>query len=443
MSLPSRRDLLRSGSAALLASPLVSCATTASQPRRGAPSPRAKAAGDARGPQGPLRVGLVGCGGRGTGAAANALLADEDARLVAVGDVFADQVDASLEALELAEDVAERVAVPPERRFVGWDAYRGVIEASDVVILATPPHFRPQHLRAVVDAGRHAFVEKPVAVDAPGVRDIRETCRTARAKGLAIVTGLCYRYERAKRETLARIHDGAIGEIHTLQTAYNTTGLWYRTPQPEWSEMEQQVRNWLYYTWLSGDHIVEQHIHSLDKLAWAMGDEMPVRCTASGGRTVRTDPKFGNVYDHFNTVFEWANGVRGFSSCRQWTGEGIAMDVSDHCFGSRGVAHLQSHRIEVGGAASWQWESDEPDDMYQNEHDELFASIRSGEPLNDGEIMCNSTLMAIMARMAAYTGRAVTWEEAEGSQEDLGPAAYAWGPAAAPVVAVPGQTKFS
>jgi predicted dehydrogenase len=201
------------------------------------------------------------------------------------------------------------------------------------------------------------------------------------------------------------------------------------------------MRNWLYFTWLSGDHIAEQHIHSLDKLAWAMGDEYPVRCVSSGGRTVRTEPEYGNVYDHFNTVFEWKNGVRGFSSCRQWPGQ-VATEVSDWVFGTRGRCNIQAASIEAGPAWEWRWRSDEPDDMYQNEHDELFASIRKGQPINNGDYMCNSTLMAIMGRMSAYTGQVITWEQAWNSQESLVPASYSWGPIEAAPVARPGVTQF-
>ena len=200
------------------------------------------------------------------------------------------------------------------------------------------------------------------------------------------------------------------------------------------------MRNWLYFDWLSGDHINEQHIHSLDKLAWAM-DAYPVKATSSGGRIVRTGEEYGNIYDHFNTVYEWENGVKGFSSCRQWANADT--DVSDHVFGTKGVAHLQQHRIELHDGTIWQHEKDPSDDMYQNEHDALFASIRSGAPIDDGEIMCNSTLMAIMARMSAYTGRTITWEQALNSTLDLSPPAHEWGDVAQRPVPRPGITEFA
>jgi predicted dehydrogenase len=385
-----------------------------------------------------LRVGLVGCGGRGTGAAVNAMRADPNARLVAMGDAFADHVEGSLRSLE-AEDVAPQLAVDAEHRFTGFDAYRRVIDACDVVLLCTSPHFRPLHLRYAVEKGVHVFCEKPAAVDAPGVRSVLESARIAVEKRLSLVSGLCYRYESAKRETVARIQDGAIGEIRALQCTYNTGGLWHRGRQPAWSDMEWQMRNWLYFTWLSGDHVVEQHIHSLDKIAWVMGG-YPERCVASGGRAQRTDPKFGNVYDHFNTVYTWPSGVKLFSSCRQWVN--AAGDVSDHVWGTRGVAHLQQHAIE--GESPWRWRAPEgfADDMYQSEHDALFASIRAGEPIANGEYMAHSTLMAIMARMAAYTGQEITWQQALASQEDLTPKSYEWGPLDVAPVAIPGVTPF-
>ncbi len=384
-----------------------------------------------------IRVGLIGCGGRGTGAAFNALKADPGARLVAMGDTFADAVASSRKSLQESEEVSAQVTVSDEHCFAGFDAYQKVIEQSDVVLLVTPPHFRPQHLRAALEAGKHVFCEKPIAVDAPGVRHVLESGKLATEKKLSVVTGLCYRYHYAKRETMKRIHEGAIGDIVALETSYNIGGLWHRGRQPEWSDMEWQVRNWLYFTWLSGDHIVEQHIHSLDKIAWAMGS-YPVKCTASGGRIVRTEEQWGNIYDHFNTTFEWENGVRGYSSCRQWNN--AVADVSDHVFGTKGRCTVQAH--EITGENEWRWRSEEPDDMYQNEHDELFRAVRSGEPINDCEIMSHSTLMAIMARMSAYTGQSITWDQALNSQESLTPKAYEWGELAVAPIARPGITEF-
>jgi predicted dehydrogenase len=388
-----------------------------------------------------LKVGLVGCGGRGTGAAGQALNADPNVLLIAMGDMFPDRLQSSLRDLRADEKIAAKVQVKPENCYTGFDAYKGVLQSGvDVVLLTTPPHFRPLHLQAAVDAGKHVFCEKPVAVDAPGVRKVFAACRDARRKGTAVVSGLCWRYHHAKRETFKRLHDGAVGDVVALHTSYNTGSLWHRDRQPGWSDMEWQLRNWLYFTWLSGDHIVEQHIHSLDKMAWAMKDQPPLKATGTGGRQVRTGPEFGQIWDHFATVFEYPNGVKLFAYCRQQAG--TAQDVTDHVLGTEGTCDVMKHSIR--GKNRWQYrpQPGSVDDMYQNEHNELFASIRSGKPINDGEWMTQSTLLAIMGRMAAYTGKVITWEQALNSKEDLTPPAYEFGPLPVPPVAMPGVTKF-
>ncbi len=413
----SRRTFLAAGGAAAAAT--LHARSTGAQPNEG----------------GPLRVGLIGCGGRGTGAARQALLADPDTVLVALGDVFQGQVDDSHQRL-LNSEVADRVQVDDDHKFVGLDNFEGVIAASDVLVLAAPPFFRPRHLRAAIEAGCHVFCEKPVAVDPVGVRSVLESCELAKARGLNIVSGLCYRYQFAKQDTMQQIHDGAVGDILTIETNYITGVLWHKGRQPDDTEMAYQLRNWIYFCWLSGDHINEQHIHSLDKVAWAMGDVYPERCWSTGGRIQRTDPKYGNVYDHFNTTYEWANGVKAFSACRQW--ENAYTQVEDNVFGTNGVAQIQRHRIEPREGERWRHRQTGPDDMYQNEHNALFAAIRAGEPINDGDYMCKSTLMAIMGRMSAYTGQAVTWEEAMNSDLDLSPEVLTWGPAPQRPVAVPG-----
>jgi predicted dehydrogenase len=384
-----------------------------------------------------LRIGLIGCGGRGTGAVADALRADPQTRLTAAGDAFAERVQRSIGGLAEA-GFADRVDVPPERQFTGLDAYQKVVDSDvDVVILAEPPHFRPEHLAYAVKRGKHCFVEKPVAVDAPGVRSVLATCKTAEQQGIAIVSGLCYRYEKSKRETIQRIHDGAVGDITSLEVNYLTGGLWMHKRRPEWSDMEWQLRNWLYFTWLSGDLIAEQHIHSLDKAAWAMRDRYPVAAVSLGGRQVRVDPAYGNVYDHFATIYEWDDGVRCYSHCRQQVG--CHTDVSDHIVGTKGRAELMRHSIT--GEQPWRFDG-QNDNMYQAEHDALFASIRAGKPINNGEYMCNSTMMAILGRMAAYTGKRITWEQAWASEERLGPQSYDLGPLPVEPVAMPGVTKF-
>jgi predicted dehydrogenase len=390
-----------------------------------------------------IKVGLIGCGGRGTGAAAQALHADSNVQLTAMGDMFADKLRASLDNLKKDPDIAAKVQVKPDHQFDGINAYQQVIASGvDVVLLTTPPHFRPAHLKAAVEAGKHVFCEKPVAVDAPGVRKVLAICKEAKEKRLSIVSGLCWRYHHAKRETFKRIHDGGIGDIVALQCTYNTGTLWHFPKAAGWSDLEWQLRNWLYFTWLSGDFIVEQHIHSLDKGLWAMKDQPPAKVTANGGRQVRTAEEFGHIYDHFNCVFEWADGIKLFASCRQMAD--VAQDVSDHIMGSTGVCDVMRHTIK--GKTPWRHKAQEgvADDMYQNEHDELFASIRNNKPINNGEYMSYSTLMAIMGRMSAYTGKVITWEMALNSKEDLTPSSYDFN-VRLPVapVAKPGVTKFS
>jgi predicted dehydrogenase len=388
-----------------------------------------------------IKLGLVGCGGRGTGAATQALNADKNTKIVALADMFKDRVEACRQELG-REGLADRVAVNDQNCFVGFDAYKQLIDSGvDVVLLATPPHFRPAHLKYAIEKGKHVFAEKPVAVDAPGVRSVFATCEEAKKKNLAIVSGLCWRYDAPKREVMKRVHDGTLGDIQALQCTYNTGLLWSKDRQQDWSDMQWQLRNWLYFTWLSGDFNVEQHIHSLDKMLWAMKDQPPVRATGTGGRQQRTDPKYGHIYDHFNVVYEWENGVKCFANCRQQGN--CAGDVSDHIFGTKGVCDVMKGTIT--GANPWRYPKDaKRDNMYQVEHEELFASIRAGKPINNGDYMTKSTLMAIMGRMSAYTGKVITWDMALNSKEDLTPSSYDINAKlAVPPVAVPGVTKFS
>jgi predicted dehydrogenase len=389
-----------------------------------------------------IKVGLIGSGSRGTGAAEQALRADPNVKLVAVGDAFPDRVESCLASLRRANGLADRIDVPLERQFTGFDAYRRVIGAGvDVVLLTSPPGFRPQHIRAAIDADKHVFAEKPVAVDGPGVRAVLEACADARRKRLAVVSGLCWRYDTPKRETFSRIHDGAIGEIVAMQCNYLTGTLWHRARTPEMSDMEWQIRNWLYFTWLSGDFNVEQHVHSLDKLAWAMRDVYPVRCYGLGGRQVRTAPEFGHIFDHMSVVYEWENGVKAFAHCRQQAG--CFNEVNDFMIGTKGRANIMQHTIT--GENAWRYppaQARQSVNMYQQEHNELFASIRRGEPINNGDYMCKSTLLGIMGRMACYSGQQVTWEQALNSNVRLAPANIEFDtPLAVPEVARPGVTR--
>jgi predicted dehydrogenase len=387
-----------------------------------------------------LRVGLVGCGGRGTGAAVNALKADRNVRLVAMGDAFQDRITSSLATLgREGQDVTAKIDVPAERQFAGFDACQRVIDNVDVVLLATPPHFRPAHIEMAVRARKHIFAEKPVAVDAPGVRRVLAACQEARQRNLSVVSGLCWRYHNGMRETFRRIHDNAVGDIVAMQCNYLTGTLWHRAREQGWTDMQWQLRNWLYFTWLSGDFNVEQHVHSLDKMAWAMRDQTPVKCYGLGGRQVRTEEHFGHIYDHMSVVYEYANGVKAFSLCRQQAG--CFQEVKDFIMGTRGNVDVMAHRIT--GDNEWRYppqQSRQDPSMYQVEHNELFASIRNGTPINNGEYMARSTMMAIMGREACYTGQLVTWEDAFNSNVVLGPQQYAWDAnIPVPAVALPGE----
>jgi len=390
-----------------------------------------------------LKVGLIGCGGRGTGAAAQTLKGDPHVQLWAIGDAFEDRLQLSMKSLGNVSDVKDKIDVPAERQFVGFDAFEKVIDSGvDVVLLCTPPHFRPQHLAAAVAAGKHVFAEKPVAVDGPGVRSVLATCRKAQEKNLSVVSGLCLRYSNGFGEAVARIHDGAIGELHTLQANDYRGGIWYKPRQPDWTDMHWQMRNWYYFTWLSGDFNVEQHVHFLDVCAWVMQNEYPVKALGMGGRQVRTGEQFGNIYDHHSVVYEYAGGAKLFSNTRQM--RGCKNELSASAVGSLGKANLSERRKGKNIASSkMNWVFDGPDNnFYQREHDILYKSIRDGQPVNNGEYMAHSTLLAIMGRMATYTGQEITWEMALNSQEKLGPDKYQWGPIATPPVAVPGETKY-
>ena len=428
-----RRTFLKSVAAASVALPVAGATFTAAQNLAAHTTSNLET----------LKVGLIGCGGRGTGAGRQALQADPHVKLWAMGDAFEPRLQASLSSLKKVDEIADKIEVPAERQFVGFDAYRQVIDSGvDVVLLATPPHFRPLHLKAAVEAGKHVFAEKPVAVDAPGVRSVLATCEAAKKKNLSIVSGLCLRYSYGFQETVKRIHDGEIGEVHTLMANDYRGGIWVKPRQPEWSDMEWQMQNWYYFTWLSGDFNVEQHVHFLDICAWVMKNQYPVSAIGMGGRQVRTGPEYGNIYDHHGVVYEFANGARLFSNCRQI--KGCQNDMSARAVGSKGSSLLSEGKNGLTitkDKETWTYEG-EDNPFYQTEHDELFASIRNGKSINNGDYMCKSTLLAIMGRMATYTGQLITWDDAFNSQEDLTPPKYEWGPLETPAIAIPGETKF-
>jgi predicted dehydrogenase len=390
-----------------------------------------------------VRVGLIGCGARGTQAAENALNASPENVLVAVGDAFADKTQSAVANLRRMEKSKDRVLVDPDHMFSGFDAYKQVIDSGvDVVLMAEPPHFRPQHLAYAVEQGKHAFVEKPIAVDAPGVRSVIETCDKAKSKGLAIVSGLCWRYHPAVQETVRRVvEDNAIGDIISIESYYNTGSLWHRGDNPDWSRMEYQIRNWLYFSWLSGDHINEQAVHSLDKTAWLQGDIQPVRAVGTGGRQQRTGSEYGDIFDHHVVFYEYPNGIRVNFMCRQQ--QDCTGYTDEIVLGTKGQARILENRID--GENAWQFDEKAHGkiDMYDLEHVALFNSIRDGQPINNGHYMANSTMLAVMGRMCTYTGKDLTWDQCFNSQQRLGPSEYGWNDDVPPVrVPKPGKTKF-
>jgi myo-inositol 2-dehydrogenase/D-chiro-inositol 1-dehydrogenase len=429
----SRRDFLKTSSAA---SAVMAAASVAF------PNVLRGAAPDQK-----LKVGLIGCGGRGSGAANQALLANPNNVLWAIGDAFEDKMTSSLEGLKASRGA--QVDVPASRQFVGLDAYQKVIDSGvDVVLLTSPPAFRPQHFKAAVAAGKHCFLEKPMATDAPGVRSVLETVAEAKRKNLGVCAGFCWRYHPGMRETFKRLADGAIGQILVNYNNYNTGSVdrypkWNRKNTPR--DLEWQLRRWYYFTWLSGDGIVEQACHSVDKMAWAMGDKPPLKCVGHGGRQVRQGENYGNIFDHFSIVYDYPGGVRAFHASRQINLAAAAN--TDSFYGSQGICEINGSSKQfvikdLNGREKWRYKP-EKSDMYQVEHNEFFASIREGHPINDGERMASSTLLSIMGRMAAYTGKEVTWDMALNSKEQLVPSKLDWDmklPVAP--VALPGITPF-
>ncbi len=390
-----------------------------------------------------LRVGLIGCGGRGTGAASEALSADPNVVLTAMGDAFEDQLQKSLQGLQSRHP--DKVKVTSGNCFVGLDAYQKVINSDvDVVLLATPPGFRPTHLKAAVAARKHVFCEKPMATDAPGVRSVLQSAKLALESNLSLVAGFCSRYHAARREFYRRIHDGAIGDVRAIYATYYTGQVKPMPPASkrpaDMGDLEWQLRNWYNFVWLSGDGYVEQACHNVDKAAWALKDQHPLKAVAVGGR--QTPNQQGNIFDHMFVVYEFEDQVRVFLGQRQIGG--THSENSDRLMGTSGYAEIPGGREPfIKGKENWRYRGPKPD-MYQTEHDELFASIRQAKPINDGEWMAHSTLMAIMGRMAAYTGQEVNWEQALNSEEKLVPDALDWKMRLdiAPM-AMPGTTKLA
>jgi predicted dehydrogenase len=390
---------------------------------------------------GRIKVGLIGCGGRGTGAANDMLTASPDVVIVAMGDLFSDRLQSSRENLSKESDGrGERVQVPDANCFTGFEAYKKVLATDvDAVILATPPGFRPIHFKAAVDAGKHVFFEKPVAVDPWGVRTVIEAAQRAQQNKQTVVTGTQRRHERCYLEALKRVNDGAIGKVLSANVYWNQGGLWMHKRDEYTTDMEWQLRNWLYFTWLSGDHIVEQHVHNLDVMNWVMG-ATPVKCMGMGGRQVRTGSDFGHIFDHFAIEYEYPDGRIGCSQCRQI--DGCASRVEEKFRGEKGQLFSTSGQTRIKADKSWAYTGENPN-PYVLEHVDFIASVTGkGAYLNEGVRVAESTLTAIMGRLSAYTGKEVTWEQALNSQLKLMPETLEMGPIATPEVAVPGKTPL-
>ena len=354
-----------------------------------------------------IRVGMIGCGGRNAGAAAQALTADPGARLVAMCDIFRDRIEAKREILRAQK--GDQVGVPDDACFTGFDGYRQVIEASDVVLIANAAKFHPMHSLAAVQAGRHVFVEKPHGIDPRGIRQMQGTCDLARERGVCIVSGLQSRHHVGYAETVERVRNGAIGEIVTIEENFLRAPYGVVERQPGLTELQWQLSTQYHFRWLSGDDVPQSLVHNLDRSSWVLGNAVPVKCHGLGGRSSMTDPVYGDVFDHHSVVYEFASGVRLYAFCR--TTNGCYDEDSSIILGSRGSASIKDCRIR--GETNWRWSG--RCDPYQLEHDRLFRAILSGTPVNDGAYMARSTLMTVMGQISCYTGKEVTWDAVQAS----------------------------
>lgn len=420
---PSRRSFLKAGSLATAASilPVASYAQGAGASE--------------------IKIALIGCGGRGSGAAAQSLNVP-GTKLVAMADAFKDNLDTAYD--QLFKQYGNRVDVPENRKFVGFDAYKGAIDAADVVLLCSTPGFRPQHFEYAVEKGKHVFMEKPVAVDGPGIRKVIEAAKKADQKNLKVVCGLQRRYQADYLETLAQVKSGVIGDIVSSNVYWTSGGVWVRNRKAGQSEMEYQMRNWYYFNWLCGDHIAEQHVHNLDVGNWFKG-ETPVSAVGLGGRSQRVGKDFGEIFDHFYVEYRYKDGSVMNSQCRHWNNTWSR--VSETIIGTQGIAYpgmIKDHK----GKVVWRFRGQKPN-SYQVEHDELYKHIREDKAINNAYYTAESTLTAILGRMAAYSGAEVTWEQALNSDLDTFPKTLAWdadpGPKAGPdglyPAPIPAKTK--
>ncbi len=417
---PSRRDFLKTSTAATIGLGMMT---------------NAHAAGSDS-----IKVGLVGCGGRGSGAAEDICKAagtSYNIKLHAMGDAFEDQLRNCRDGLRNNDACKEKLDVADDRCFVGFDAYQKVIDCCDLVMLATPPGFRPQHIEATIKAGKHLFAEKPVAVDGTGIRKVLAAYDEANKKGLSVVTGTQRRHQAGYIESLKQIHEGAIGDLVTAQVYWNTSAIWVHPRKAGWSDTEYQIRNWYHFLWLCGDHINEQHVHNLDVACWAFGAH-PIKAVGMGGRQVITEPERGQSYDHFAVDYEFPKEVHILSMCRQI--DGCANNVSETLVGTKGQWH--SHGYHFTGPTDRRIRSQHEVNPYVQEHIDLLESISSHKPVNELKQVAESTLTAIMGRMSAYTGKEVSWDQALNSKLDTFPKTLAWGPMEEPPVPKPGVTEL-
>lgn len=350
-----------------------------------------------------LKVGMVGCGGRNSGAAVEALSADRGARLVAMCDIFMDRVRGKRDAIKAAK--GDQVMVTDDHCFKGFDGYKHVIEASDVVLIANAAKFHPFHSMAAITAGKHVFVEKPHGIDPRSVRLMQQACDLAREKKLSIVSGLHSRYHDGYAETVKRIQDGAIGDVVTIEENFLRAPYGVTERQPGHSELEWQCSTQYHFRWLSGDDVPQSLVHNMDRASWVLGNKVPVKCHGLGGRSTMTEPIYGDVFDHHSVLYEFDNGVRVYAFCR--TTNGCYDEDSSLIFGSKGKANLKNCRIS--GETNWRWQGQ--CNPYQVEHDKLFAAIRSGNPINNGDYMARSTMITVMGQLSCYTGKEISWED--------------------------------
>jgi len=399
-----------------------------------------------------IKVAVVGCGGRGTGAAAQALSTKANVKVVALADAFQDRLDGCLEALtHKFADTPDKVDVPSEQKFVGFEAYKHAIDLADVAILTTPPGFRPMHFEYAVNAGKHVFLEKPVATDVVGIKKVLAAAEMAKKKKLNVVSGLQRRYQVNYNEVYNRIREGAVGDIVSGSVYWSNDGVWVRPREPNQTEMEYQMRNWYYFNWLCGDHILEQHVHNIDVANWFIG-EYPIRAQGMGGREVRTGPEYGQIFDHHFVEFEYPGGAVIASQCRHQPG--CLTRIEERFQGTKGSVYVRGNNEgwlkDRKGKSLYEHNGSEDPNPYQTEHDVLFDAIVNGKYVNNAEYTAMSTMSAIMGRMATYSGQMVTWDEAMNSDLDLLPKEFDWN-ANPPVmpnekglypVPVPGQTKF-